>query len=54
MAEPIPVDLDAHATPAELIARAAQDYTHATTVAEAHDAQGGTGEREGVLPGGGS
>ena len=44
---------DAQATVPELIARAAQDYTHANAVAEAHQAQGGNGVREGVLPGGG-
>ena len=49
-----PVDTDQHATAAELLARSAQDYADATTVAEAHEAQGGTGVREGVLPGGGS
>ena len=49
--QPTPVAEDLNATPAQLLARAAQDYTHANTVAEAHEAQGGTGQREGVLPG---
>lgn len=44
---------DAHATPAQLIARAAADYEHANTTAQIHQAQGGTGERQGILPGGG-
>lgn len=46
-----PVDTDPQATVPELLARAAQDYTDATTVTDQHEAQGGTGEREGVLPG---
>lgn len=46
-----PVTEDATATVAELHTRAAADYTDATHVTDAHDAQGGTGEREGVLPG---
>lgn len=50
--QPTPVTEDLDATPAELLARAAVDYTDATTVTEAIEAQGGTGEREGVLPGG--
>ncbi|MFG2780803.1 hypothetical protein ACGFY7_23485 [Streptomyces prunicolor] len=49
-----PVADDLHATPDDLLARAAVDLTHATQVTDAHDAQGGTGEREGVLPGGDS
>jgi hypothetical protein len=44
---------DAHATPAELIARAAADYEHHNTTAQTHAAQGGAGERQGILPGGG-
>jgi hypothetical protein len=54
MNEPTPVADDMQATAAELLARAAQDYTHANTGAQVHEAQGGTGVREGVLPGGGS
>jgi hypothetical protein len=50
--QPTPVTEDLDATPAELLARAADDYTDATTVTDAIEAQGGTGEREGVLPGG--
>jgi hypothetical protein len=47
-----PVDTDPQATVPELLRRCAADYTHATTVTDAIEAQGGTGEREGVLPGG--
>lgn len=46
-----PVDTDATATAAELLARAAADYEHANNVTDAIEAQGGTGIREGVLPG---
>jgi hypothetical protein len=46
-----PVDTDPQATVPELLRRCAADYTHATTVTDAIEAQGGTGEREGVLPG---
>jgi hypothetical protein len=51
--QPTPVTEDAHATAPQLLARAAQDYTHANTAAQTHQAQGGNGVREGVLPGGG-
>lgn len=44
---------DAHANPAQLLARAAADYEHANTTAQIHDTQGGNGERQGILPGGG-
>jgi hypothetical protein len=47
-----PVADDLHATAPDLLTRAAADYTDATTVTHAIEAQGGTGEREGVLPGG--
>jgi hypothetical protein len=46
-----PVVTDPQATVPELLGRAAADYTDATTVTDAIEAQGGTGEREGVLPG---
>lgn len=46
-----PVDTDPQATVPELLARAAADYTDTNTVTEAIEAQGGTGQREGVLPG---
>lgn len=46
-----PVAEDLHATTAELLARAHADYSHAQTVTSEHQAQGGTGQREGVLPG---
>jgi len=52
MSDTTPVAEDLHATPAELIARAAADYEHHNTTAQIHDAQGGTGERQGILPGG--
>lgn len=47
-----PVDTDPQATVPELLARAAADYENATTVTDTLEAQGGTGIREGVLPGG--
>ncbi len=47
-----PVDTDPQATPTELLARCARDYADANNVTDAHEAQGGTGVREGVLPGG--
>ena len=43
---------DAHATPDQLLARAQADYEHANAAAQIHAAQGGTGERQGILPGG--
>ena len=46
-----PVTDDAHATPAQLLARAAQDYAANQTAARAKQQQGGTGRREGVLHG---
>jgi hypothetical protein len=52
MTEPTPVADDAQATVPQLLDRAAQDYAHTNAVAQAHEAQGGTGQREGVLPGG--
>ncbi|MGV9282140.1 hypothetical protein [Streptomyces sp. NPDC003730] len=53
MTEPTPVDQDAKATAAELIARAAADRAAAQAAAEAKAAEGSTGIREGILPGGG-
>lgn len=50
---PTPVADDAQATAAELQARAAADYTAQHAATQAHQAQGGTGVRQGVLPGGG-
>ena len=52
---PQPTDVadDAHATPAQLLARAAADYEHHNSTAQIHEAQGGNGERQGILPGGG-
>lgn len=46
-----PVDTDPQAAVPELLRRCAADYTDATTVTDAIEAQGGTGDREGVLPG---
>lgn len=51
--KPTPVAQDLGANAPELLARAAADYTSATTVTDALEAQGGTGVREGVLPGDG-
>ncbi|NUS79176.1 MAG: hypothetical protein HOV70_23660 [Streptomyces sp.] len=53
MSEPTPVDQDATASVAELHQRAAADYAHAKAAAQAKAAEGGTGVRQGVLPGGG-
>jgi hypothetical protein len=47
-----PVDTDPQATPAELLHRCARDYADANNVTDAIEARGGTGVREGVLPGG--
>ena len=52
MTEPTPVTEDAHATAPELLARAAADYDDSQAAVQAHEDQGGTGERQGVLPGG--
>jgi hypothetical protein len=49
--QPTPVAEDAHATPAQLLARARTDYTNARTAARKKQQQGGTGRREGVLHG---
>ncbi|MFD1274888.1 hypothetical protein [Streptomyces kaempferi] len=51
MSETTPVDEDAHATPAQLLARAAQDLTAEQAAARKKEEQGSTGNREGVLPG---
>jgi hypothetical protein len=53
MTEPTPVADDAHATAAELLARAARDYSNTQAATQARQAQGGQETREGVLPGGG-
>lgn len=50
--QPTPVTEDVHATVPDLIARAHADFQHNQGVVQAHDNQGGTGQREGVLPGG--
>lgn len=43
---------DANATLDELLARTAQDLANATTARLQQEQQGGTGIREGILPGG--
>ena len=48
-----PVTDDAHASAAQLQARAAADLANAQAAARAKHDQGGPGERNGVLPGGG-
>jgi len=53
MTEPTPVTEDADASSAQLLARAHTDYEQTNTTAQAHEAQGGTGIRGGILPGGG-
>ncbi|MFE6354358.1 hypothetical protein ACFVOO_16170 [Streptomyces rochei] len=52
MSETTPVTDDASATAAELIARAAADRAAAQAAAAAKAAEGGTGIRDGILPGG--
>lgn len=49
-----PVDTDQNATLADLLRRARQDYTDAQAAARKKQTQGGTGEREGIIPGGGT
>ena len=49
--QPSPVVDDAHATAPQLLARAAQDLAAERVAAEKKAAQGGTGARQGVLPG---
>lgn len=53
MTQPAPVDTDKDAVLAELLRRARQDYATAKAAARAKKAQGGPGEREGIIPGGG-
>ncbi|MFM9635943.1 hypothetical protein [Streptomyces turgidiscabies] len=48
-----PVTDDAHATAAQLQQRAAQELAATREAAARKAAQGGTGARQGVLPGGG-
>jgi hypothetical protein len=48
-----PVDTDPQADAQELLRRAAQDLAAAQAAAQAKQAQGGTGTRQGVLPDGG-
>jgi hypothetical protein len=50
--QPTPVVNDANATAAQLHARAAADLAAAQAAARAKQKQGGTGVRQGVLPGG--
>ncbi|MER5715744.1 hypothetical protein [Streptomyces sp. NPDC002132] len=51
---PCPALDDAHATVAELHARAAQDYAGQQAANRKKQERGGTGVRQGVLPGGGN
>ena len=51
--QPTPVAEDATATAQQLLARAAQDLAATRDAAAKKAAQGGTGARQGVLPGGG-
>jgi hypothetical protein len=50
-ARPTPVTEDQNATAQQLLARAATDLAAAQAAAQAKAAQGGTGTRQGVLPG---
>lgn len=50
--QPTPVAEDANASAAQILERAAQDRAAALAAARAKEAQGGTGTRTGVLPGG--
>ncbi|MFE3031549.1 hypothetical protein ACFXKY_07860 [Streptomyces canus] len=50
--QPTPVADDATATLDDLLARTAQDLANATTARLQLEQQGGTGIREGILPGG--
>jgi hypothetical protein len=54
MTQLTPVDADQNATLAQLLRRAQQDYTATQAAAHAKEAQGSTGERDGILPGGGT
>ena len=49
-----PVDTDQNATLAELLRRAKQDYDDTQAAARTKQTQGGPGEREGIIPGGGT
>lgn len=46
-----PVDTGPQATVPELLRRCAADYADTNAVTDAIEARGGTGVREGVLPG---
>lgn len=48
---PNPAVTDQGATPAQLLARAAADYAQAQAATRQKQAQGGPGQRDGVLPG---
>ena len=50
--QPTPAADDLGATVPEVIARAQQDYAQAQAAAQAKEAHGGSGIREGILPGG--
>jgi len=49
---PNPAVTDQGATSAQLLARAANDYAAAQAAARAKQEQGGTEQRDGILPGG--
>lgn len=51
-ARPTPVVEDLHAVAAQLQARAAADYAAQQAATRTHQQQGGTGQRDGILPGG--
>lgn len=50
---PSPFHDDANATPAQLLARAADDLAQQQAATRAKEQQGGSEQRQGVLPGGG-
>lgn len=52
MTDTTPVADDLHATPAQLLARAADDLAAAQAAARMKEEKGGSGHRQGVLPGG--
>jgi hypothetical protein len=49
--QPTPVTEDAQATVPQLLARAHADYSNAQAATDERQAQGGIGERHGILPG---
>ncbi|MFI7293990.1 hypothetical protein [Streptomyces sp. NPDC050121] len=51
---PNPAVTDQNATPAQLLARAANDYATQQAANRKKAEQGGTEDRQGILPGGGN